>query len=226
MRFLKEIHAHMRLRASGDRHEIREQYFSVLWYKLVKNLEKQGKDSVKSVIDLMDSYFLTKDDWDAILELAVGPGAMETIKIETQTKASFTRLYNSQSHPLPFMKANSTAAPKKLTKDKPDLEEALEGSEDGEDPTFDAETDDGKEDDDALDLKKDKYVKTSKNKTVSKKANVRKANSKARGKGKGKGESREESEEESGDEADAIEEDSKAIKAKRKTGASRGRPKN
>lgn len=223
MRFLKEIYAHMRLRASGDRHEIREQYFSVIWYKLVKNLEKHGKDGVERVIDLMDSYFLTKDDWDAILELAVGPIAMETIKIETQTKASFTRLYNLQSHPLPFMKANSAAAPKKLTKDKPDLEEALEGS-DGEDPASDMETDDGREDNDALDLKKDKYVKAPKNKTVSKKSNVKKASSKARGKGKSKGESRDVSEEECADGVDDSEEDSNTIKQKRKASTSRGRP--
>ena len=41
----------------------------------------------------MDSYFLTKDDFDAILELGVGPMDQEKVKIETQAKATFTRLY-------------------------------------------------------------------------------------------------------------------------------------
>ena len=82
----------MRLRASGDRHETRQQYLPVLWTQLIKKLQDEGKESVDSVIDLMDSYFLTKDDWDAILELGLGPMDMERIKIESQTKATFTRL--------------------------------------------------------------------------------------------------------------------------------------
>jgi replication factor C subunit 1 len=47
---------------------------------------------VPEVIKLMDQYFLTKDDFDAILELGVGPMDQEKIKLETQTKATFTRM--------------------------------------------------------------------------------------------------------------------------------------
>lgn len=83
----------MRLRTSGDRHEIRQQYLPLLWSKLVKILETGGKESVPEVIALMDSYFLTKDDWDAILELGVGPMDMERVKVESQTKATFTRSF-------------------------------------------------------------------------------------------------------------------------------------
>ncbi len=179
MRFVKEIQAHMRLRASGDRHEIRQQYLPVLWYRLIQTLERQGKDSVDGVISLMDSYFLTKDDWDAILELGVGPMAMESVKIDTQTKSSFTRLYNQQSHPLPFMKANSIAPPKKSSRDKPDLEEAIEGSED-EDTTLEMGSEDT-DDDEISDLKKDKYVKQSKKKLGSKKSSTKKVVPKGKG---------------------------------------------
>ena len=91
-RYVKEIQSHMRLRSSGDRHEIRQQYLPVLWTQLVKRLEKEGKECVDEVIDLMDSYFLTKEDWDAILELGLGPQDMDGVKLETQTKATFTRL--------------------------------------------------------------------------------------------------------------------------------------
>jgi replication factor C subunit 1 len=91
-RMVKEIQAHMRLRCSGDRHEVRQQYIPVLWTELVQKLQKEGKDAVPAVIDLMDSYFLTKDDFDAIMELGVGPMDQEKIKIETQAKATFTRL--------------------------------------------------------------------------------------------------------------------------------------
>lgn len=90
-RYVREIHSHMRLRASGDHTEIRQQYLPVLWHNLVKRLEVEGKDSVDDVISLMDSYFLTREDFDAIKELGVGPQDESRVNIESQTKAAFTR---------------------------------------------------------------------------------------------------------------------------------------
>lgn len=90
-RFTREIHSHMRLKSSGDANEIRQQYLPVLWYQLVKRLAFEGKDCVGDVIDLMDSYYLTREDFDNIMELGVGPQAQELVSIETQTKAAFTR---------------------------------------------------------------------------------------------------------------------------------------
>lgn len=199
----------MRLRASADRHEIRQQYLPVLWYRLIKDLEQNGKDQVETVIDLMDSYFLTKDDWDAIMELGVGPMNMESIKIDTQSKSAFTRIYNQKSHPLPFMKASNILAPKKSTKDKPDLEEALDNTDDDDDPTVDAA--DVDDDDDApLDLRKDKYVKAPK-----KKAAVKKAASKSKGKTK----SNEDNEEDINDD----EEDEEDVKPKKRKAPAKGK---
>lgn len=90
-RFIKEIQGHMRLRVSADKNEIRQTYLPILFEKLVKRLQDDGKDAVPEIIELMDSYYLTKDDWDAILELGVGKADMESIRIETQAKATFTR---------------------------------------------------------------------------------------------------------------------------------------
>lgn len=201
----------MRLRASGDRHEIRQQYLPALWFRLIKDLEKNGKDQVEKVIDLMDSYFLTKDDWDAILELGVGPMNMESIKIDTQSKSAFTRIYNQKSHPLPFMKASNILAPKKSTKDKPDLEEALENTDDDDDdPTVDAA--DVDDDDDApLDLRKDKYVKAPKKKAAAKKAAP---------KSKGKAKTNKNSEEDIDDDDD----DDEDVKPKKRKASSKGKP--
>ncbi|KAF2689629.1 DNA replication factor C, large subunit [Lentithecium fluviatile CBS 122367] len=162
-RMVKEIQAHMRLRSSGDRHEVRQQYVPVFWNKLCKRLEEEGKESVPEVIELMDSYFLTKDDFDAIMELGVGPMEQEKLHIASQSKATFTRLYNQQSHPLPFMKASNVVAPKKATKEKPDLEEAIEESDEEE------VVNEIKEEDDETDLSKDKYVKQPKKKAAPKK---------------------------------------------------------
>lgn len=159
MRMVKEIQGHMRLRSSGDRHEVRQQYVPVLWEKLVRPLAEQGKEVVPEIIELMDSYFLTKDDWDAIVELGVGPMDAEGLpkKIESSAKAAFTRLYNAASHPLPFMKASNVIAPKRAVKEKPDLEEALEESD--EEEVVDEVQDN---DDEESDLSKDKYIKAPK----------------------------------------------------------------
>ena len=209
----------MRLRASGDRHEIRQQYLPILWHKLVKELEIGGKDSVGDVIELMDSYFLTKDDWDTILELGLGPMDVETIKLASQTKAAFTRTYNQQSHPLPFMKASSISVPKKASKEKPDLEEAIDESDSGEDPTLGAEAED---EDDELDLKKDKYVKAPKKK----KAKAEKG----AGKKKGKTDIQQGDADDVDDDEEESEEEVKPKKgrgsAKGKGGAAKGKAKN
>ena len=162
----------MRLRASGDRHEIRQQYLPLLWTRLVKALELNGDKShgIEDIIDLMDSYFLTKDDWDAIYELGLGLQAVEKVKLSTQNKSNFTRKYNAASHPLPFMKAGGTLAPAKKGKDKPDLEEAMEES-DEDDVLVDIAAE---EDEEELDLKKDKYVKAPKKKPAPKKTGGKK----------------------------------------------------
>ncbi|KAF1963096.1 DNA replication factor C, large subunit [Byssothecium circinans] len=175
-RMVKEIQAHMRLRSSGDRHEVRQQYVPVFWQQLVKRLEAEGRDSVPNIIELMDSYFLTKDDFDAIMELGVGPMQQEKVKIESASKAVFTRQYNQQSHPLPFMKASNVVAPKKSAKEKPDLEEALDESDEEE------VVNEIKEEDEDADLTKDKYVKQPKKKAAAKKG----AAAKPKGKGKKK----------------------------------------
>ena len=168
-RFVKDVQGHMRLRASGDRHEIRQQYLPLLWDRLVKVLELHGSDPqcIENVINLMDSYYLTKDDWDAILELGVGPQDAEKVKLPTQVKSNFTRKYNALNHPLPFIKAGAGVPATKAPKVKPDLEEAIEESDDElvANPTVD-------DNEGELDLKKDKYVKeTKKRKAAAKKTN-------------------------------------------------------
>ena len=140
----------------------------------MKKLELHGQEPqcIDNVIELMDSYFITKDDWDAILELGVGPHDMEGVKLSTQVKSNFTRKYNAMAHPLPFMKAGGAAAPAVKAKEKPDLEEAIEESD--EDILVDPATEeaDGEEE---LDLKKDKYVQAPKKR----KAAAKKAGNKA-----------------------------------------------
>ncbi|KAI1936803.1 DNA replication factor C complex subunit Rfc1 [Ophidiomyces ophidiicola] len=209
-RQIKEIQGHMRLRASGDRHEIRQQYLPLLWEKLVHRLAADGKEVVQDVIDLMDSYFLTREDWDSILELGLGPMSEKGVKIESQTKATFTRLYNQQSHPLPYMKASTVVAPKKLPKIKPDLEDAIDESDEAEEILGEEET---KEDDDELDLKKDKYIRAPK-KTAAKKAPGSKAAAKPKAR---KGKKKDDSDISMSDDEEDIKPTKKGRKSKGKT---------
>ncbi|KAK7977518.1 Replication factor C subunit 1 [Apiospora saccharicola] len=151
-RYTREIHSHMRLRSSGDANEVRQQYLPVLWSQIVNRLQVEGKDAADEVIDLMDSYFLTREDFDSIKELGVGPQDESHVNIDTQAKAAFTRLFNSRSHPVPFMKASSVTEPKKVARDVPDLEEAIEEEDEGEAEPAEANDDEG-------DITKDKYIK-------------------------------------------------------------------
>ncbi|XP_044724521.1 ATPase family associated with various cellular activities (AAA) domain-containing protein [Hirsutella rhossiliensis] len=162
-RYVREIHSHMRLKSSGDHNEIRQQYMPVLWDQLVNRLQKEGTDGVGDVIELMDSYYLTREDFDAIKELGVGPMTEEEVSIETKTKAAFTRTYNSMNHPVPFIKASNVMVPKKQAKEAPDLEEAIEEEDDAEvvEPV--------EADDDEVDFTKDKYIKQPKAKKAAKK---------------------------------------------------------
>ena len=158
-RFIKEIQGHMRLKGSGDRHEVRQQYLPMLWVKTVKRLKDEGKEIIPEIIELMDSYYLTLDDYQAIKELGVGPMSEEGLEIDGTVKGAFTRLYNQQSHPVPFMKASSIVAPKAAQKAKPDLEDAIDESDIEEVP---AEGEEKQEEDEETDIKKDKYIQAPK----------------------------------------------------------------
>lgn len=77
----------------------------------------------------MDDYYITREDWDTIVELGIGEEKGDVVlkKIPTATKSAFTRKYNSRDHPIPFQKAQDLGrVPKKLPGGPaPDLEEAF-----------------------------------------------------------------------------------------------------
>ena len=83
----------MRLRLSADRHEVRQQYLPLFFIKVVRCLIKDGKEVVPEVIDTMDSYYLTREDFDALTELEIVSSSSDSYKIDAQTKSFFTRTY-------------------------------------------------------------------------------------------------------------------------------------
>ncbi|GAA5961484.1 hypothetical protein JCM3765_003600 [Sporobolomyces pararoseus] len=164
-RLLGEIQIRMRLKVSGDRKEIRQSYLPTLFPRLVTPLQERGSEAVQEVIDLMDEYYLTKEDWDAIVELGIGEGfnQEEVLKlIPPATKTAFTRKYNSTDHPIPFHKDDgSKAKAKKLGsgagQEVPDNEDAFIDEDDLEEDGDDLGAD---SDDSQASIGKDKLIKS------------------------------------------------------------------
>ncbi|TEB28982.1 DNA replication factor C, large subunit [Coprinellus micaceus] len=164
MRQLGDVQIRMRLKVSGDKNEIRQSYIPALFPHIVKPLVDEGAEAVDDVIQRLDDYFLSKEEWDTIIELGVGANQDEQVlkKITSQAKSAFTRKYNAAEHPIPFHKATDLGkAPKKLAAGgpAPDIEDAFEVDDEVPD---DADDDKGKEDQD--DVTKDSLIKMPKRK--------------------------------------------------------------
>lgn len=83
----------MRLKVSGDKSEIRQSYIPALIPHLVTPLVENGAASVDEVIERMDGYYLSKEEWDTIVELGVGEWKDDVLlkKIPTAVKTAFTK---------------------------------------------------------------------------------------------------------------------------------------
>jgi len=131
----------MRLKVSGDRNEIRQSYVPAVFSHIVTPLIGKGIDEVEDVISRMDEYYLSKDDWDTIVEIGVGDFSQDVVmkKIPTAAKTALTKKYNAKEHPIPFHKSADLGVKptKKIAKGEvPDLEDVFdqeEGDEDADD---------------------------------------------------------------------------------------------
>ncbi|VDC01871.1 unnamed protein product [Peniophora sp. CBMAI 1063] len=162
-RALSDVQIHMRLKVSGDKNEIRQSYIPALFPHIVRPLIDEGSSAVDEVIEAMDEYFLSREDWDTVVELGLGDFRDDVVlkKIPTATKTAFTKKYNAREHPIPFHRAQDLGkAPKKIADagPAPDLEEAYDVDE--EVPDDDEDKKDADPDDVAFDsLVKDKSKK-------------------------------------------------------------------
>ncbi|KAF9457260.1 replication factor RFC1 C terminal domain-containing protein [Collybia nuda] len=129
-RQLTDVQIRMRLKVSGDKTEIRQSYLPALFPHIVRPLMVDGSSAVDEVIERMDEYYLSKEDWDTVVELGVDDHKDDFIlkKISPATKTALTRKYNASEHPIPFHKAQDLGkVPKKLAAGPaPDLEEAFD----------------------------------------------------------------------------------------------------
>ncbi|KAG8693390.1 hypothetical protein FRC09_010544 [Ceratobasidium sp. 395] len=167
-RQLGDIQIRMRLKVSGDRSEIRQSYIPALFPRMVKPLIDNGNESIPDIIETMDSYYLSKDDWDSVVELGLGVNNGDEImkKVPGPVKAAFTRKYNSSDHPIPFHKAQEFG--------KPSTKIAAEAPPDHED-VFDVDNEEEDEEDKkpkgkgkASEIERDKLLKETKPKAAGK----------------------------------------------------------
>ncbi|KLO13842.1 DNA replication factor C, large subunit [Schizopora paradoxa] len=167
-RQLNDVQIKMRLKVSGDKPEIRQNYIPALFPRVVKPLVDTGASAIDEVIEAMDDYYLSKDEWDTIVELGLDENKDSAVlkKISTTTKTTFTKKYNAGEHPVPFHKAQEFGkAPKKLSGGPaPDLEDIFDLEDDVEEEV------DVKDDEGSDDLSKDSLIKEAKGKGKGKKA--------------------------------------------------------
>ncbi|KAI9190770.1 replication factor RFC1 C terminal domain-containing protein, partial [Polychytrium aggregatum] len=107
-RLLREIQMHMGLRISGDKKEVRQTYIPSLSLVLSQPIIDSHDDGIRDVISMMDGYYLSKDDWDNVMELDL-QGDAKAAKISRNLKTSFTKVYNQGSHPMPFSTTGATS---------------------------------------------------------------------------------------------------------------------
>lgn len=160
-RLLQGIQYHTRLRTSTSKTELRLDYLSVLIDKITKPMIKYGEEGISEVIDVMDHYYLTREDWDYILDFGVGPNHDHiSQKINSKIKTAFTRKYNSMTHPIAIYKTgNSVASNNK--KQTVDFEGVIEDDTAKDDADADADLE---PESDKYDPKKDKLIKEVKKK--------------------------------------------------------------
>ncbi|KAJ2452976.1 DNA replication factor C complex subunit Rfc1 [Coemansia sp. RSA 2336] len=126
-RQLREVQSHMRLRVAADKNEIRQSYIPAMVPELTRPLASQGTGGIADVVSTMDHYYLTKDNWDALLELHLDGEAILK-QIPAAVKSAFTREYNKGSHPIAFQEDSKLSAAKAASATaslKPDIDEAV-----------------------------------------------------------------------------------------------------
>ncbi|KAJ7371467.1 replication factor C subunit 1 [Desmophyllum pertusum] len=137
-RILQELQSHVRLSTSSSKLSMNLDYVPHLRKVLTRPLMTQESDEISSgvsrVIQVMEDYDLTKEDWDSIIEVAQFEGQRDPVaSIPSKVKGAFTRAYNKQSHKTPYA---ICAAPKKGRRGGTDDSQAMneeEGEPQGED---------------------------------------------------------------------------------------------
>lgn len=162
-RIVQQLQYHSSTKTHTNNQELRLSYVPYLKDMLCQPLVTKQADGIDQVLALMDEYYLTKEDWDNMMDMGVGRGRMDAKlkRITTSVKTQFTRRYNAYSHPTIIYKTGSTTRISKPEKS------GYSGDVIDDDK---AEEDDSTDDvGDDTDLKKDSLIKAVKKRRVKKK---------------------------------------------------------
>lgn len=102
-RITQELAMHTSLRTRTSKRALNLDYLSYMRDKLVQPLTAHGADGVQEVVDLMDTYYLMKEDYDNIMDICSWGGKPTPFsKLDPKVKAAFTRGYNKEAHLTPY----------------------------------------------------------------------------------------------------------------------------
>ncbi|XP_065063673.1 replication factor C subunit 1-like [Rhopilema esculentum] len=176
-RILQELKVHTRLSCLAGKSDLNMDYLWLMKKKLVEPLVSPGDDvngSVREVIDFMNSYNLTREDFESITDIGKWESQSDVAaSIPSKVKAAFTRTYNKDVHLAPY--ATGSVAKKRRVAVEEDIGEGG-AAESGEESNNDDD-----------DITKDSMIKLSKKKpgeTVQSKGG--RGRGKAAGRGRGK----------------------------------------
>lgn len=160
IRLLQDLYYHSKICTSGTKNDFRTEYIPTLKQVLLLPILTNGSESIPDVIKTLDTYYLSKDDWDTVMTFLVGPQetSVQLKKIPTAVKSAFTRQYNSMKHPVSSYHTAIAVTSSGASTPKADLEETIEQEED------DTKDDEQENNDDDLEtsLKKDKLLSVAK----------------------------------------------------------------
>jgi len=134
-RCLHEVYSHACQKISSNMNEFRQEYIPSLSHSLLMPLLENGADGIPDVIEEMDSYYISKEDFDMIMEMGVGDKSGEKLlkRVDTNVKRTFTRLYNKESHPTSFIAPLAVNKKTKTERLIPDAEEIVDNDENVDD---------------------------------------------------------------------------------------------
>ncbi|KAG0674533.1 hypothetical protein C6P42_002176 [Pichia californica] len=168
-RIVQTLQYHTCTRTSTNNIDLRLDYVPFIKDKLLQPLLKRGSEGIEEILEIMDDYYLTKEDFDNILELSVhGSMKYEDLykKIPTSVKSGFTRKYNSYVHPTMIYKTgDSVSSSTRRDKDMFIEDEEKDNGDNG----------DNEGDEDDVDLKKDSLIKEIKPKAIKNKPKATKS---------------------------------------------------
>lgn len=112
-RIVQNLQYHTCTKTHTNSEELRQVYIPYLRDMLLNVLIKNGNDGIDSVLSTLDSYYLTKEDFDSMIELGISGTRKSDDRFKTLptgVKSALTRKYNSYAHPTIIYKTGDSVS--------------------------------------------------------------------------------------------------------------------